>query len=761
MADLPDTFMARHGARLVDNGYPVIPIWPGTKKPGRFLRGAWSDYPAWTRHCERPTTLNEVEVWASWPDAAIGFACGALVGIDIDVMDAEVAHRIEAVARDMLGDTPLLRIGCAPKRLLVYRAERPFAGVRHSPLEMLGHGRQFVAYARHPDTGRPYEWPEESPLDVGFDALPLVGEDAARAWLEAAEALLPPELRPATLAAGEPHRSNIVSPDTLRGTVEAVTEALAFIPNADLDYDSWVRIGMALKGALGEDGATLFTAWSAQSAKNVPASTAKAWASFRPTAIGAGTLYHHALERGWQPDPGLVLDGALALGGAHPAAGLLARMQNVPAEPAPPSAQPLNLSVPGGVLGDMVSYMLATARRPQPELSLGASLCALGTLMGRKYRTDTNLRSNLYVVGIADSGSGKNHAREIVNELFVTAGLGHHLGGNKIASGAGLLTALYRQPALLLQIDEFGMFLQAAADRKHSPRHITEILDNMTELFTAAGGIFLGAEYANRDGKNERRDINQPCLCVYGTSAPIHFWTALQSANVVDGSLARLIIIHCTDDYPEENEAAGIRVAPPPLLDALRLIAAGGWRVPSGNLCGLTPDPTTAVDPMTVGMDAAARDAFRALSRSITGQLREARGTPFTPILARIAENAAKVALIRAVSGDPVAPMIRADDAEWAIAFVRGCADRTMNEVERRVADSDHQRTHKRVLEIIRAAGPVGVTKSDLIRRSSFVDKRQRDSIIADLVEAGLVGTALRPTATKSIMVLRAVEGGP
>jgi hypothetical protein len=43
--------------------------------------------------------------------------------------------------------------------------------------------------------------------------------------------------------------------------------------------------------------------------------------------------------------------------------------------------------------------------------------------------------------------------------------------------------------------------------RRRSPRDITEILDNMTELYTSAGGIFLGAEYANRDGANERRAI--------------------------------------------------------------------------------------------------------------------------------------------------------------------------------------------------------------------------------------------------------------
>ncbi|CAK0757499.1 hypothetical protein CCP2SC5_2390001 [Azospirillaceae bacterium] len=379
--------------------------------------------------------------------------------------------------------------------------------------------------------------------------------------------------------------------------------------------------------------------------------------------------------------------------------------------------------------------------------------------MGRKYRTETNLRSNLYIVGVADSGSGKNHPREVINELFIAAGLGHYLGGNKIASGAGLLSALHRQPTLLMQIDEFGMFLQAAADRRRSPKHITDILDNMTELYTAAGGVFLGAEYSNLDGKNERRDINQPCLCVYGTSAPIHFWNALQSANVVDGSLARFIILHCSDDYPEENETAGIRTSPSSLLDALNLIASGGGHTPSGNLCGLTSDITTAVIPMTVKMNAEAKDAFRTLSRTITVQLREARGTPFTSILARIAENAAKVALIRAVSLDPIAPLIGVDDVGWAISLIKNCADRTMNEVEARIADNETERNHKKVLEIIRSAGLGGVAKNDLVRRSQFLDKRQRDEIIAVLIESGLIKTYVRSAATRPILMLSAVDG--
>jgi hypothetical protein len=624
------SYMARFGPRLIANGYPIVPILPGTKKPGSYRRGQWRDYPAWTRHAERPTTEQELAVWVTWPDAGIGVVCGLAAAVDIDIAsDAELALRIERLARERLGDTPALRIGKAPKRLLVYRAAEPFKGIKRHPLEVLCLGQQFVAYADHPQTGKPYEWPEEGLADIDVVDLPAITEEQARAFLDEAVALLPPELRQTQLTPAPSIAAPASSAHGQQGTPEALRSALAWIPNADLDYDSWVRVGMAIKGAIGDAGEDLFAAWSAQSGKNVAAETEKAWSGFKPNRIGAGTIYRLAMEQGWKPDASLVLDGAAPRETIHPAAGLLAKMSTPEPDEARPARPipPFEIGTPGGVLGRLVDYMVATARRPQPLLSLGACLCALGALMGRKYRTASNLRTNLYIVGIADSGSGKNHSREVINELFVEAGLGHYLGGNKIASGAGLLTALHRQPACLFQIDEFGMFLSAAADRKRSPRHITEILDNMTELYTAAGGVFLGSEYANHDGRHERRDINQPCLCVYGTTTPVHFWNALHAANVVDGSLARFIILPTDDDYPEENTSVGIRQSPPGLLADLQLIAAGGGRTPRGNLAGLIAGPAVGVDPLTVPMEAEATVAFTELGREMTGRLRDARGT--------------------------------------------------------------------------------------------------------------------------------------
>jgi hypothetical protein len=284
------SFMDDLGARLVDNGYAVIPIMPGTKKPGRFVGGAWRDYPGWTKHCLRLTTENEIAIWSQWPDAGIGIAAGIIAAIDIDVADGGVALRIEDLARERLGDTPALRIGRPPKRLLVYRTKAPFKGFRLSPIEALCEGQQFVAFAIHPDTGRPYEWPEESLAEIDIGRLPAITEAQARAFAEEAYTLLPESLRPARLADGDAARRTTQSQGELRGTTQAIGAALAFIPNADLDYDSWMRIGMALKGALGDDGEALFAGWSAQSAKNVPDHTAKAWESFHPTAIRRDNL---------------------------------------------------------------------------------------------------------------------------------------------------------------------------------------------------------------------------------------------------------------------------------------------------------------------------------------------------------------------------------------------------------------------------------------------------------------------------------------
>ena len=113
---------------------------------------------------------------------------------------------------------------------------------------MLGLGQQFLAYGIHPDTGQPYHWPVETLADMRADELPAITEAQAREFAKEAYLMIPVDQRPKSVAVGLSAPAESANLPEQRGTPEAVTEALGFILNADLDYDSWVRIGMAIKG---------------------------------------------------------------------------------------------------------------------------------------------------------------------------------------------------------------------------------------------------------------------------------------------------------------------------------------------------------------------------------------------------------------------------------------------------------------------------------------------------------------------------------
>lgn len=755
--DVMSSYMEQHGLTLVDNGWRILPIVPAHKSPGRYTAGEWRGYSNWTRHCDRATTAVEVEVWHGWPDTGIGIATGNVVGIDIDILDADLAHRVRACAIRHLGETPLQRQGRAPKTLLVYRAAEPFAGIKAHPLEILCRGQQFVAFGVHPVTQQPYRWLEDSPTEAHVDQLPTVTEAQCRAFLEEALLLLPAEARQRPLVVGPVGEQR----GDLRGTLPAITAALEWVPNADLQWDDWWRIGMALKGALGDAGWPLFQAWSAQSDKHVPTATWSTWRSMKPHSIGAGTIYDAALNAGWSPEAGLILNGeveaALEFAGAPLADDLLAddAEQETPtddqdddeATPAPttsamtaPLASIDELLQVEGVLAEFVEWCGATAYRRQPWLALGAALALVGTLAGRRYRNERDVRTNIYVVGIADSGGGKENARTRVKQLLFAAGLDRYMGGDEVASGKALLSALAVHPARLFQIDEFGQELHGMLSSK-APAHRREIWTSMTKLYTSSSTVFLGTEYADQK-ERPRIDLHQPHACVHGTTVPGPFWSALQSGSLSDGSLARFLIFLSPNNYPDAQGRVGITLDPPAsLVEACQAIALG----PHGHNFGDFDTPhgmnaQSQINAYVVPYHDAATRLARELEADQTDALRQAQGTAKTAALARVLETAHRVALIRAISRDPQSPVVMEADLWWAFQLVRYCYEASREEIELNVADNQHEADHKKALRIIRDAGPMGIDRKDFYASTHWAGpERRRKELLMALLEAGSI----------------------
>lgn len=736
-------FMAQHGDRLIDNGWPIIPIMPGTKAPGELKRGRWEPMPGWQRFCERPTKALEVDIWRRWPGCAVGIACGTVVGIDIDITDAASATAVERLARARFGETPLLRIGQAPKRLLVYRAAEPFPSIQRANIQILARGRQFLAYAIHPVTARPYEWPDESPLDVDLASVPAVTFASVQAFLEEAVAALPEELRVSRM----PVAPTAVSGKGQRGTVPAVAAALEWIPNDDWHYDDWIGIGLAIKGALGEDGRDLWLSWSAKAPKDDPAVTARKWdREMRAPKAGAGTIYWMAERYGWVADPHLILNGDeadLAMQ-PNPAQALIDRIKSSPpvaavgdrpratAAPIPPALFDVD-----GVLKMLVDRIVASSIRPQPFLALGAAVCAVGVLAGRRYRTETDLRTNLYVAAVADSGSGKDHAPECIRQAFSDAGLDRYLGGEGIASGAGLLSSLQVHPSRLFVVDELGLFL-AGVTGKRVPPHRAEIWAELLRLYSRAKGTYRGAEYADQRAK-ARVDLQQPNACFYGTTTPSTFWSALEGGAMLDGSLARFLVFLTDQNYPPRNRQHQIWQTGEDLVAALTAIADGARGHDHGGNIATLMTATAPIVPYTVHMEPAARQELDQRLDDQDHWAIQVEGTPKSAIVNRIGENAAKLALIRAISRDPAAPAITRADVAWGWALSEHCAQTLLREADRFISENETEARHKKVLAIIRRSGVKGITQNELTRDTQYLTNRDRGEVIAALVEAGLI----------------------
>jgi hypothetical protein len=735
--------MAKYGARLVDNGYPILPLIPNSKMPGVCKLGKWSGYPDWAKHCRRPTKKFEIDIWERWPDAGIGLACGVVVGVDIDIVQSfELALAIEQLARKMLGDTPALRIGLAPKRMLFYRSASPFGGIKKHPVEIMARGQQVVLYGVHPETGEPYKWPGDSLADLDISQLPAVTEEQCRAFAEAAFEMVPLEQRPGTLREGDYAGPHIPGQNPY-GTLEAIQLAMEWVPNPDLSYDEWRNIAMAIKKAVGDEGFDCFAAWSALSKKHNATETAKTWKSIKRDkvhSLGAGSVYWAARNNGWVcPADVIMNDTSQWEEGHHPAQALLDSISQTGAAKREPQA---NIFVPDafrqvdGVMGDFIEYTLATSIMPQPILALAGALCLVGVVAGRRYASPTDLRTNIMLISMAESGGGKDHARKTLVMAMSKAGLSHMVGGNKIASGSGLLTALVRSPSSIFQLDEFGQFLCNCVDKRRAPKHISDIWDNLTELATSASSLFLGAEYADQK-ERPRQDIIQPCCVVHATTVPGPFWKALQSGSLFDGSFARWLLFQSDDPIPDRNRRpVQITQVPERLIEGLKAIAAGaeGWQ--HGNLAraGASSDPSPYVVPFTD----AAQEALDALQDGITARQRLSIGTTRSSLLARVAENIQKLALIKAISSNPANPVIDVAELSWAEEIITYCTETMLRDADRFVADNPAEAELKRVLDVIRGFGPQGCSGHDLCKRTSFLggNGKRRTEILQELVTA-------------------------
>lgn len=389
---------------------------------------------------------------------------------------------------------------------------------------------------------------------------------------------------------------------------------------------------------------------------------------------------------------------------------------------ADPGPLPAGLLRVPGFVSEVMDFCLATAPYPNLVMAFGGALALQAFLAGRKVRDPGDNRTNLYLLGLAHSSAGKDWPRKINTQVIHAIGLDRGLG-ERLASGEGVQDALFADPTMLFQTDEIDGMLQSinkARDARHE-----SMMSTLLTLYSASNSIF---PMRRKAGKEYPGVIDQPCLVLFGTAIPNHYYEALSERMLTNGFFARMLILEATQRGVGQEPS--ICELPPRVLETAMWWA--GFR-PGGNLANSHPSP--AIVQHT-------DDARRVLADTRTeadaeyAKAEARQDAVGTTVWGRVSEQARKLALIYAVSENHTNPSITGEAAEWASRLVMHQVRRMLFMAAGHVAENPFHADCLRLLKKLREAPGRSLPHHTLLKRMKMDAKSFRE-LIETLIQRG------------------------
>jgi len=675
-------------------GYRVFPCQPGGKAP-------------LTPHgfLDASSDMTRIEAWwAKHPDANVGMPTAGLVVIDIDGANNPWPgdpDKVAALANAVTSRTPRGG-GHYIFRQPSGKSLRSTAGRIAPHVDTRANGGYILLPPSVVD-GRQYQWAEATGL-TGPEDLPEPPEWLI-ALLDSADTTIPPDASPnadtpieggARLGEGNviPHGQRNATLARLAGTMRRAgmsrEEILAALMRANED-----RCRPPL--LVGE-------------VERIATSIAR----YEPDQVAVAVAENHWAQDVQQPESEDENTSALS----------------------DPGPLPVELLRVPGFISEVMDHCLETAPYPNPAMAFAGALALQAVLAGRKVRDPGDNRTNIYLLGLAHSSAGKDRPRKINAEILHSVGLADQIGGS-FASGEGIQDALFACPCMVFQTDEIDGMLQSinkARDARHE-----NIMTTLLMMYSSANSVFPMRRKAGRDSAGT---IDQPCLVVFGTAIPNHYYEALSERMLTNGFFARMIVLECG------TRSAGREPRILPLPE--RVLGTAKWW--ADFKCGTGNLETWHPVPQVIRQTAAAKEVLVATRLGAEAEYAKAEGSDDsvgTAVWGRASEHARKLALIYAVSENHQQPEIGRAATEWASRLVLHQARRMLFMAQSHVADNPFQGECLRFLRKLRSA-PGGTLSHSVLLKRMKMDAKGFLGLVTTLEQRGDVVIETCATATKS-----------
>lgn len=387
-------------------------------------------------------------------------------------------------------------------------------------------------------------------------------------------------------------------------------------------------------------------------------------------------------------------------------------------------AKEQDIKVPPGVIEDIYNYYMATSGNNQPGFALQTALALCSVALGRYFITDEDNLAALYFLNVGKSATGKEHCKKVIERIMHSVGWESRVAGAGFTSGAGVMSLLLHKTVCITVIDEFGKYLEAAANTKGSLQ--SEANTMLMEAIGRLSDVLRPKNYSMmtvpKDQAKDLRDryVMYPSLTLIGLTTPNTFYDQLKLSSVLDGFLNRFIVF--VSDEPMARRKRTKMFDPPDSV-------ISWFRKVQSIIEMLNPVEVANEYPNTVEVQFSkeaieVKNKFEDEMIALREKLEKVR---LEALPGRAHEWAQRLALILCLSRSPANKYISGEDMQWACDYMRASTHKLLQEVKDNVSDSYIEAGRKAVLLAIRDRKEHGVKWSEMTLLPPFCNYPTRE----------------------------------
>jgi len=382
------------------------------------------------------------------------------------------------------------------------------------------------------------------------------------------------------------------------------------------------------------------------------------------------------------------------------------------------------LDVPGDV-GRLADFINETSFVKQPVLALAASISFYATMSAQLVKDCYGTRPNMYLIGLAPSGSGKDRARKVIKEIFDRLAENPAVSSRQPARSLIEDTASYQaivkqmsanNGVILWLWDEIGKVLPII--NKDFGTSLAGIPTLLMRLYTSSDSTYIPNVYASKDNV---ASIKYPHLTIYGTSTAKNVLENITADNLVDGFMSRLLIF---EGRAVERERVDL-IRLPPVPDDIMESAIWWIKRRNSAITGV-PEAKELMPSIE------AEDQFWSLLE--VPKHYQADKDIMEALWSRSIEQARKFSLIYAVSNNRFNPIIDQKAAQWGTELAAYLTNRKVDLAGLHVYSNPFERQQNDIIRFLKDSGG-SATMREIGRKFRGISQKIRQEIIENLAE--------------------------